>query len=226
MWSKVKVTQFFLRTPVSCQQSDCETGTQLTDIVEGRLEDKEDRRHTLTAQYNKNGTCMLEMCCAKYTHRQESNEQAAVTCGSVPEQLCFLHQVSTSTSPSHTAQQPPITEAILYQEWYFGMGGYWTERTASKATVKTLKWKSQAFTYSIAVDTSKTLSCSSKLPTKFPSAPPIKTDHGWISVFPENPCIKKLRHWLLLWVLFHVFSHHNIALFSKHIPTLWSTYRL
>jgi len=40
-----------------------------------------------------------------------------VTCGSVSGQLpCFLPQVGTSTSSSHTAQQPPITEAILQQD--------------------------------------------------------------------------------------------------------------
>lgn len=78
-----------MRTQVSCQQSGCETGTQLTDIMEGRLEDKEDRRHSLTAQYNKNGTYRLETRCAKYTHTHtgKPNEEAVVTCGSVSEQL-------------------------------------------------------------------------------------------------------------------------------------------
>lgn len=67
-----------MRTQVSRQQSDCETGIQLTDVVEGRLEDKEDRRYSLTTQ---NGTYRCKMVQQKwhlqvrnvlYTHTQEN----------------------------------------------------------------------------------------------------------------------------------------------------------
>lgn len=118
--------------------------------------------------------------------------------------LTFTH---SSTTTHHWS--------ILYQKWDFGMGGCWTERTA---TVKTLKWQKKAFTYSTAADTNKTLSCPSKLPTKFPCATSNTTDHGWISVYPENPRIKKTRHWLLLWVLFHIFPTTIQLCFPSTFP--------
>lgn len=101
-----------MRTQVSCQQSGCETGTQLTDIMEGRLEDKEDRRHSLTAQYNKNGTYRLETRCAKYTHTHRKTKWRGSSDLWLSIRAAFLPQVGTSTSPSHTAQQPPITEVF------------------------------------------------------------------------------------------------------------------